>query len=365
MKTEDVVDLYDEGYAAAYDSRFLLLPWAQQSSEFELSVIKEELGDQGSYLDVGCGTGWFLSQFPGRDRAGLDISPAMIDKARSVNPDAELRQGNFLEDQPDWRDRWDLISCMWFAYCYVETVDDVGRLIANTARWATPTGGVLLPVCDTKALGLDPHHLTNFPYKSVVGHFGGLMKFTSITWTWDEPGSGKFHGHLVSPHIEHLIELFSEHFNEVQIRHYPRVYLDIGEQEPWVWDRSAILAKHKRAEGDRVRSRVVDVPAPGQRDQNPEGAPRTHTEESARAYGSWVTGPAGGQPPNEQPSVQAEAGATPPAEQPLSAPPPAEQRPSAPPSAPDPGATAQQPRAPSARKILLRGLRALERRLEG
>ena len=355
MKTEDVVDLYDEGYAAAYDSRFLLLPWARKSSEYELSVINKELGDEGSYLDVGCGTGWFLSQLPGRDRAGLDISPAMLERARSVNPDAELRQGNFLDDQPDWHDRWDLISCMWFAYCYVDTVDDVDRLIANMARWTSPTGGILLPVCDTKALGLDPHHLTDFPYKSVVGHFGGLMKYTSITWTWDEPGSGKFHGHLVSPHMEYLIESFSQHFREIRIQHYPTVYLDIGFDEPWVWERRAILAKNKRTQGDHDRSQVIDVPASDGTDGSLDGGPRSHTEATAKAYGHWLEGPAGDQSQPLQDAVPDPRAApdTPTAT--------ASTLHSLPPSPPPPAGDSSRR---SARKALLRGLRTVERWLE-
>ncbi len=270
MKIDETLEVYDEAYAASYDSRFLLLPWAQEVSEFELSVMREVLGEDGSFLDVGCGTGWFLSQFPGRDRAGLDISPAMLARARGRNPDAEFRQGDFKDDQPDWHDRWDLVSCMWFAYCYAETVDDIERLIANMARWTSPTGAVFLPVCDTKALGLDPYHLTNFPYKSVVGHFGGLMNFTSITWTWEEPGSGRYHRNLVSPHEEHLIAVFSRHFREVGIQHYPEVLLDIGDEKPWVWNRKAILAKHKRVNGDTAPSQVVVHRAPGEADAGTE-----------------------------------------------------------------------------------------------
>src|SRR5437763_8239050 len=95
--------------------------------------------------DVACAAGWFLSQFAGRNRAGLDISPAILARAGIASPDAELRQGDFLEDQPAWHDRLDLVSCVWFAYCYVQTVDDVERLIANMAGWTSPTGVVSLP----------------------------------------------------------------------------------------------------------------------------------------------------------------------------------------------------------------------------
>ena len=359
MKIEEVLDLYDDAYAASYDARFLLLPWGQQASEFELSLIRRELGETGSYLDVACGTGWFLSQFPGRDRAGLDISPAMLAKAASVNPDAYLRRGNYLDDQPDWHDRWDLISCMWFAYCYAETVADVERLIANMARWTTPTGAVLLPVCDYKALGLDPYHFTDFPYKSAASEFGGFMYFTSITWTWEEPGSENFHTHLVAPHEEHLIEVFSRHFKHVEIHHYPTVLLDVEAPEPWVWNRKAILARHKRGAGDDAPSRVVVHPAPTDADADPQTPSAATVEEHPSA------------PVEEHPPAPVDS-----ASDGTAVPPQSESDPSA--VIPDRGAQDAAESAPPPtrrhelvrrlvfhlRRGLLRGLRALERRLE-
>ena len=62
MDPTSVTGLYDDGYAAAYDQRFLLDAWPKQGAEYELAVVKDTIPDGGRWLDVGCGTG-ILSMF--------------------------------------------------------------------------------------------------------------------------------------------------------------------------------------------------------------------------------------------------------------------------------------------------------------
>ncbi|MHC5820258.1 MAG: methyltransferase domain-containing protein [Nostoc sp.] len=44
------------------------------------------MGEGAKWLEVACGTGYFLSCFPEIERAGLDISPAMLKVAKQANP---------------------------------------------------------------------------------------------------------------------------------------------------------------------------------------------------------------------------------------------------------------------------------------
>ena len=132
MKEDDIRTLYDQAYAAAYDDRFLTgPPWAELGARFEVELIAELLdGATKGWLDVACGTGWFLSQFPGVERAGLDLSPAMLELASSRTSGVRFVEGSYLDPDDEWVDAWSLVSCMWFAYGYVDTVDEVETVIA-------------------------------------------------------------------------------------------------------------------------------------------------------------------------------------------------------------------------------------------
>jgi predicted TPR repeat methyltransferase len=84
--------------AAYYDA----WPWQAFWRRVELPTL-ERLVDQWSAIngrprlaDVGCGTGWYLSELRSRCRSltGLDISVAMLAEARQRLPDAELVRGD-------------------------------------------------------------------------------------------------------------------------------------------------------------------------------------------------------------------------------------------------------------------------------
>src|SRR2546423_2406165 len=113
MRREDILELYDEEYAAHYNERLLLGDAYKETTEFEVSLLQEMLQPAGNWLDVACGTGYMLSQFPGVKRGGLDLSPSMLELAMRANPDADFVLGDFLDDRPEWRNSWDLVSCMW------------------------------------------------------------------------------------------------------------------------------------------------------------------------------------------------------------------------------------------------------------
>jgi trans-aconitate methyltransferase len=144
MKRNEVLDTYDEEYAATYNERFLLNK-RQVVSDHEIEIVKQLLVPGGRWLDVGCGTGYVLSRFPDVPRAGFDLAPAMLDLARKENPDALfIKEGDFLDDVPEWHGQWALVTCMWYAYCLVETMADVERVIKNLAHWTSAPCVILL-----------------------------------------------------------------------------------------------------------------------------------------------------------------------------------------------------------------------------
>ena len=255
MDVDAVRGIYDEDYARAYDERFLVGPWAGHYADFEVELLGQLLdrnvapGPAPRWLDVACGTGWYLKKFRGVERAGLDISPAMLEVARRNNDDSvELREGSYLDDHHDWDGRWDVVSCMWFAYCYAGSLAGVEQLMDNLIRWTAVHGAVLVPLCDLEVTsGREP-----IPYET-SGILGGPVRITSFTWDWYDMVGQKVHPHLVAPQTQHLVRHFSPHFDEVSVVTYAPLEGDPGR-------RRALLAKRKRAQPETVANEAPPAP---------------------------------------------------------------------------------------------------------
>lgn len=211
MNIEDVRRTYDDEYAATYDATHLFGEWNRASLEWQLSLLQELTTDARSWLDVACGTGWFLSQFPGVRRAGVDVSPAMLGVARERNPGVQLVEADYRAARPEWNDQWDLVSCMWWAYCLAESMAEIRQLVARMAEWTSPVGKVFLPLCNVQKFDRQRIHL---PY--VDPTVPGRIMITGITWTWIQE-NGKRHDDVVSPQVEHMVAMFREHFEDVTV----------------------------------------------------------------------------------------------------------------------------------------------------
>jgi trans-aconitate methyltransferase len=58
--------------------------------------------DVGLVCDMGCGPGQVARYLyeRGVEVCGIDLSPAMVERARHLNPGVEFRQGDFLRSMP-------------------------------------------------------------------------------------------------------------------------------------------------------------------------------------------------------------------------------------------------------------------------
>jgi SAM-dependent methyltransferase len=234
MKREDVLRIYDKDYSAIYDASFLVGENFRECTEFEVGLIADLLRGAKSWLDVACGTGYFLSRFPDQERAGLDISPAMLDVARRANPGVTFYEQDFREPMGEWINHWDFVSCMWYAYCYADSVPDVRRVIHNLASWTSPNGTCFLPVCDPNVLCK-----TKIPYQPPPDSDDGRLFITAITWTWIDEPIGKRHDNLVAPTLNHVEEMLRGCFEEVRLIDYPCFQADCLES------RKAFVARNK------------------------------------------------------------------------------------------------------------------------
>jgi SAM-dependent methyltransferase len=221
MKVREIRQLYDAAYAVSYDDNYLVSDLFQECTRFELSLIGEWLTRARNWLDVACGTGYFLSQFPTVDRAGIDISPAMLAVARNANSGIPLCLRDFRDPIEEWRNRWDLVTSMWFAYAYADSVDEIDSFIRNLAAWTSPTGVCFLPVCDPDVLCK-----TSIPHHPSADSTDGHLTITGVVWSWVDQPSGRQHTNLIAPHLQHMVTVFRECFQHVRIMEYPRFQTD-------------------------------------------------------------------------------------------------------------------------------------------
>jgi SAM-dependent methyltransferase len=95
MESQDMKASYDV-VAEAYASRFFDELSRKPFDRSLLDAFAADCKGRGTVLDVGCGPGHVAGYVRerGGDAAGFDLSPAMIELARSRNPDIEFSTGD-------------------------------------------------------------------------------------------------------------------------------------------------------------------------------------------------------------------------------------------------------------------------------
>ena len=104
--------------------------------------IKERKPNATKLLDVACGTGLHLSYLNScYEVAGVDISPAMIEIAKSRNPDIPIWTGDMRNFNIERT--FDAIICMFSSITYADTAEGLNRTLTNFARHMN-RGGVCI-----------------------------------------------------------------------------------------------------------------------------------------------------------------------------------------------------------------------------
>lgn len=236
MDPQQVRNLYDDRYAQVYEERFLFSELGKSDAAFEVELLGQLLADGRNWLDVACGTGYFLSQFPQVSRAGLDLSPAMLARARQVNPGVEFFERSFCTPWPESQGRYGLVSCMWYAYGLVSSMAEVQTAIENLCAWTASDGILFLPFADPRLItGLA------LPYLVETTPWIGKVHITGITWSYSEDDDTKVHAHMLCPQVELMQEWLEARFSQVEIVRYPPAL------PGWEGVRRAFVCRGKRS----------------------------------------------------------------------------------------------------------------------
>lgn len=218
MTPAQVRATYDEAYARRYEDSFLHTPayGFREKTLIELFLTQMLSRQADSWLDVACGTGFFLKHgrgHPDLTCVGLDLSSAMLALAREANPGTRFVEGDFLAPHPDFEGRFALTSCMWGAYGLQESVAQVERLVDNLIRWTRPGGTVFMPV-------FQPRRFAALQAEGRLMDGVTLCVPDGTRWSYLEP-DGKLHEEVLAPPLETMHAMFEPSFESVDIRPYP------------------------------------------------------------------------------------------------------------------------------------------------
>ena len=137
--------LYDNFYADIYD----LLVFNNLKDDYEIGQIinRTNANTQSKILDIGCGTGHHVAKLNDSKMnvIGLDISPAMINKAKENYPGLKFIIGDALNSSEFTPDNFTHILCLYFTIYYMKNKQ---LFFNNCYEWLMPGGTLVVHLVD-------------------------------------------------------------------------------------------------------------------------------------------------------------------------------------------------------------------------
>ena len=90
-------EIFGRHYSQDYATLFIEHPYWMPKHQFNVAALSRLLNPLGSWVDVCCGQGWHLAQFPHHQRMGIDLSAAQLERARALNPGIQFIQADLTE----------------------------------------------------------------------------------------------------------------------------------------------------------------------------------------------------------------------------------------------------------------------------
>jgi ubiquinone/menaquinone biosynthesis C-methylase UbiE len=127
--------------ASVYDFMYAAVDYEGEAEKLRHRILDMNPQAQ-TLLDLGCGTGRHLASFARHFAAqGLDMDRGLLAVAEARCPGVRFH----CMDMADFalQDRFDVVTCLFSAIGYVQTVDQMRRAVATMARHLNP-GGLLI-----------------------------------------------------------------------------------------------------------------------------------------------------------------------------------------------------------------------------
>ena len=128
--------------AKIYDALYSFKNYEAEARRLHEIISAKKTSPDNALLDVACGTGNHLS-FLRRNYSveGIDLTPEMLEVARSRLPELTFHQGDMRSF--DLGRRFDVVTCLFSSIGYMRTVRDLRAAVINMTRHLHP-GGVLI-----------------------------------------------------------------------------------------------------------------------------------------------------------------------------------------------------------------------------
>lgn len=140
-------NVYDDFYSEIYD----YLVFNHVKNDYETSAIIGNCNptDKSRIVDIGCGTGHHVNNFHENNLniTGVDISPAMIKRAKEIFPHLEenFQVGDAMNNHLFQHNSLSHILCLYFTIYYMK---DKMRFFYNCMDWLMPGGYLVVHLVD-------------------------------------------------------------------------------------------------------------------------------------------------------------------------------------------------------------------------
>lgn len=139
------ITVYDDFYSDIYD--YLVYNAIKNDYEVGQIVRTTKPSDKSVIADIGCGTGHHVNSLASKNLnvIGIDISPAMIKKAKEEYPDLNFEKGDANDVHLFKLNSVTHVLCLYFTLYYLE---DKKHFFDNCMDWLAPGGYMILHLVD-------------------------------------------------------------------------------------------------------------------------------------------------------------------------------------------------------------------------
>lgn len=211
---DHVLAIYNDDYASEYNM-FYLHPWEKKHA-LNMRNIEGILGTIATpspvWLDLCCGQAWHFTKVADAvEKVGVDISKSQLERASKQNPAATFIEHDILS-VPLPNAAFDLVSCFWGAYCYLDSNAAIAELIHRAIAWTCPGGSIYFEVL----LPLDLMSFNASHYAAETGFQVIPRNDDCSAWAYQD-GGGRHD--MTSPPLTLFTDLLSPHFSAVEAVH--------------------------------------------------------------------------------------------------------------------------------------------------